>query len=125
MKNIVLLSIKAVLLVIIAVYAFRFETNAKLPFVTSEKTAIYGLIGIGFTMCCVGIAMNFPSFSWANVWSILAAIAGTALLVISLGFIFKWFNFNNEKFLFNLLLVIILGKWLIVTLHHLTPMLRK
>lgn len=112
--------VQIVLALLFAVYVIRYLTNAKLPYVTNDRTALIGLLAVGFVMCCVGILFNLPNFKWANVWMILAAILGTILMLIMIAVIFKLTKFNQYKILFYITAAGILIKMITTTIHHLS-----
>lgn len=118
LKKMLFISAQIVLALIFAVYIIRYFTNAKLPYVTNDRTALIGLLIVGFVICCAGILFNLPKLNWANVWVILAAILGTVLMIIMIAVIFKLTKFDNYKMLFYITAAGILIKMIITTIHH-------
>ena len=120
LKKMLFIFIQIVMAVIFATYVIRYLANAKLPYVTNDRTALVGLLIIGFAICCVGILFNLPNFNWANIWVILAAVVGAALLFIMAVVIFKFIQFDNYKILFYVTAGGILIKMITSTIHHLS-----
>lgn len=111
--------VQVVLAVLFAVYVIRYFTNAKLPCVTDDRSALIGLLIVGFVLCCAGILFNLPKFNWANVWIILAAVLGIVLLIILIGVIFKLAKFDHYRTLFYITAAGIFIKMVTTTIHHL------
>lgn len=118
LRKMLFISAQIVLIFIFAVYVIRYFTNAKLPYVTNDRTALIGLLIVGFVICCAGILFNMPNFKWANVWIILAAALGTVLIIIMIAVIFKLTKFDNYKMLFYITAAGILIKMITTTIHH-------
>lgn len=112
--------VQIVLASIFAFYVIRYFTNAKLPYVTNDRTALVGLLIVGFVICCAGILFNLPNLNWANVWIILAAALGTVLMIILIAVIFKLTKSDHYKILFYITAIGILIKMVISTIHHLS-----
>lgn len=74
----VLLGILAVLLVGLTLY------GKKIPFVTSEKAALFWLVMLGMAMCTRGIGRVAATGQWAHPLAILAYIIGAAILIIGI-----------------------------------------
>lgn len=119
LKKMLFIIIQIILAAVFVVYVTRYITNAGLPYVTDDRTALLGLLIIGFIMCCIGILFNLSNFNWANVWLILAAVVGTALLFIMAAVVFKFTKFDNYKLLFYVTADGILIKIIASTIHHL------
>lgn len=119
LKKMLFISTQIVLALIFVFYVIRYFTNAKLPYVTDDRTALIGLLIVGFAICCGGILFNLPNFKWANMWIILAAALGTVLIIIMISVIFKLMKFDNYKILFYITAAGILIKMIITTIHHL------
>ena len=120
LKKTLFIFIQIIMAVIFATYVIRYLANAKLPYVTNDRTALVGLLIIGVAICCVGILFNLPNINWANIWIILAAILGTVLLVIMAVVIFNFIKFDHYRILFYLTAGGILIKMITSTIHHLS-----
>lgn len=114
------ISVQIVLASIFVFYVIRYFTNARLPYVTNDRTTLVGLLIVGFVICCAGILFNLPNLNWANVWIILAAALGTVLMIILIAVIFKLTKFDHYKILFYITAAGILIKMVISTIHHLS-----
>ncbi len=66
----VILGVLAVLLVGLTLY------GKKIPFVTSEKAALFWLVMLGMAMCTRGIGRVSATGQWAHPLAILAYIIG-------------------------------------------------
>ena len=120
LKKMLFIFVQIVLALIFAVFVIRYVTNVKLPYVTNDRTALIGLLIVGFVICCAGILFNLPNFQWINVWIILAAVLGTVLLIIMIAVIFKLTKFDHYKLLFYITAAGILIKIITTTIHHLS-----
>jgi hypothetical protein len=99
-KRMLFIIVQIFMISVLVVYVIRYITNAELPYVTDDRTALLGLLIIGFIMCCVGVLFNMPSLNWTNPWIILAAVVGTVLLFILIVVFFRLIKIENYSLYF-------------------------
>jgi hypothetical protein len=114
-----------ILLALLLGYVGLYYLKVKLPFYETEKSALSGLLILGFIMCTFGIAVQIPHISWNSVFMVLAAIIGIFLLFIFVLNVFKIdsisekFNFENKYgILFQVVALLMTVKWVITFIHH-------
>jgi hypothetical protein len=111
-----------VLLVIVpALLVWAFLSGKDLPLISTERGAFIGLAIVGFVMCSLALSTRSPQaeFSWLNPFILLAAILGTAalLLVVSVLIGKTLTVFTDTRTAFIALAAIIFAKWVITSLH--------
>ncbi len=114
-----------ILLALLLGYLGMYYFKVKLPFYETEKSALSGLLILGFIMCVFGITVQIPNIRWNSIFMILAAIIGIFLLFVFVLNVFKIdsisakFNFENKYgIIFQVVALLISVKWVITFVHH-------
>lgn len=59
-------------------FALAVLTGVKLPFVTSDRAALAGLLVIGFAFC--GLGMEIDKYGWLNPLTLAGCVVGALML---------------------------------------------
>lgn len=74
----------ALLGVMVAVIAVATLTNTRVPLITSDRSAFFAVLALGFTMCAVaGIGRTYAALGWLHPITIIGSLLGILACVLA------------------------------------------
>ncbi len=115
-------SLVSIILGIVAAFVVWAIFKHCFPLVTDDRSAFLALFGAGFLLCSVGLSLagGQRGFSWLHPLTMLAAVTGTAALILGAIVLFnRPLPFGLSMRQASLLMTgIIFAKWALTYLHQ-------